>query len=1034
MTNRGGIMHIKFCLIVILHLLARSAYTAEDFEARGEKLVVNGNMLGQEGGSNRLVADNTGKPPAQTADTAASNKPGQKEERVRAPVSEENDEEAALRRESIIDEVAQIMEGATGTEDSMNMGGLEEDGEGVFSLDLNEGDEYDEYDEDDIFVDSLRTNAGIGTLRSEAELGDDLLGFEEWKKSILEEQQVEVSAQEKPPAEKQKYQFKKRKRPPASNVNYASFDCGAKVREHNPKVKGASNILNDNRDQYMLSPCNINRFFIVELCEEVMVSRIEMANYEFFSSTFKEVKVFASVKYPSKSWMLISHFSAENIAELQKFNASPNTQYAKFLRVEIVSHHDDEFYCPVSIFKVFGVTMLDEFKYFMEHDSHNHNEEEIAQTSSEQGDGVQNDVTESHQRDSGSGDLGAGVHGDDPLKSMPGDDNDKQPSEEVTGEEKKGVIDEAVNFAKKLLDKATKITGSDNIEEQDSSGEHVGQDKENVAVQEDLVTIIDDEDESDGDGEEEEKEENGNSETGDGSLDASSDNSTSDDSSGREQSDKVSESDSSSTNAIGNKDQSKLASADSQGSSKLEPVEEQVGLMKSENSASDGDEKVDDSKITERKEKPEGESSASNGGPKADKEEEEDANKVKPDDEERGDAETPNTDKSNVEHHVEGSEKREGENQEATVKESTEGQGSVVGESNEGKPKESSAEENGPSEIVDSQETQNGEDDDDEEEIFKNETPPRVPIISGNAQQSIFSYLSKQIEELKVNSTLSALYLEQLSNRYTQSIPNINRLIEEKFMRLTGELDLKESKLKRQRQMIIAQVYAMAESKMEKIALDLANDVASIHEEFTNREWWMRMEMVIFSCLSALISIFIVSFHLKGEYILAADSENRRRSSIHAIKAANEYLKSSISIAPRTASKNGGSFSFSIPKDKRAKDLKSISIERLENIDEFSLSSEDSVSASNASNKENAASEDCIDDLREREEAFPHENVEDIDASPSTSLKELDSVKLGGNSNNIERSGPSAVQTNRLTKKKRHGEVRHRKNKSGSKR
>jgi len=37
----------------------------------------------------------------------------------------------------------------------------------------------------------------------------------------------------------------------------------------------------------MMSPCESGRWIVIELCEEIGLTGFEVANFEFFSSTFK---------------------------------------------------------------------------------------------------------------------------------------------------------------------------------------------------------------------------------------------------------------------------------------------------------------------------------------------------------------------------------------------------------------------------------------------------------------------------------------------------------------------------------------------------------------------------------------------------------------------------------------------------------------------------------------------------------------------------------------------------------------------------
>ena len=72
--------------------------------------------------------------------------------------------------------------------------------------------------------------------------------------------------------------------PLTDRFNYASVDCSARVHTAEPAAaaKSASNILSSQRDRYMLSPCGAARWFVVvELCEDVRIDTVQLANFNF---------------------------------------------------------------------------------------------------------------------------------------------------------------------------------------------------------------------------------------------------------------------------------------------------------------------------------------------------------------------------------------------------------------------------------------------------------------------------------------------------------------------------------------------------------------------------------------------------------------------------------------------------------------------------------------------------------------------------------------------------------------------------------
>lgn len=142
--------------------------------------------------------------------------------------------------------------------------------------------------------------------------------------------------------------------------NYASSEC-AKVLETNPDAKKASNIINEMKDDYMLNPCKTKIWFVIELCETIQATHIEIANYELFSSTPKEFTVYFSDIYPAIDWKLVGQFTASDSRTLQAFNLN-QVGFGKFIRVELHSHYGNEHYCPISQVKVYGASMVEEYE------------------------------------------------------------------------------------------------------------------------------------------------------------------------------------------------------------------------------------------------------------------------------------------------------------------------------------------------------------------------------------------------------------------------------------------------------------------------------------------------------------------------------------------------------------------------------------------------------------------------------------------------------------------------------------------------
>ena len=148
--------------------------------------------------------------------------------------------------------------------------------------------------------------------------------------------------------------------------NYASFDCAATIMKTNRESKGSTSILVENKDNYMLNECSAkNKFFITELCDDILIDTVVLANFEFFSSSFRTFRVSVSDRYPVKpdKWRDLGTFEARNTREVQAFLIETPQIWARYLRIEFLSHYGNEYYCPVSLLRVHGTTMMEEFNH-----------------------------------------------------------------------------------------------------------------------------------------------------------------------------------------------------------------------------------------------------------------------------------------------------------------------------------------------------------------------------------------------------------------------------------------------------------------------------------------------------------------------------------------------------------------------------------------------------------------------------------------------------------------------------------------------
>ncbi|XP_049870627.1 SUN domain-containing ossification factor isoform X2 [Pectinophora gossypiella] len=183
---------------------------------------------------------------------------------------------------------------------------------------------------------------------------EDIPSFSEWAQKQLaeaEKKDTVLNHSSQPSHSNTNFSSKSTKR----SKNYASLACGAKVVAVNPEAGSPSSILSPNRDEYMLNTCNSRIWFVVELCEAVQAQKIEIANFELFSSTPKDIAVYFSDRFPTRDWASVGQFTAQEMRDVQSFDLFPHL-FGKFIKVEMLSHHGSEHYCPISLFKVYGTS------------------------------------------------------------------------------------------------------------------------------------------------------------------------------------------------------------------------------------------------------------------------------------------------------------------------------------------------------------------------------------------------------------------------------------------------------------------------------------------------------------------------------------------------------------------------------------------------------------------------------------------------------------------------------------------------------
>lgn len=108
--------------------------------------------------------------------------------------------------------------------------------------------------------------------------------------------------------------------PITDRFNYANMDCSARVHTTHKSAKYTSSILSSKRDKYMLSPCSADpQFVVVELCDDIRIDTVQLANFEFFSGVFKDFSVSVAKTYTGtdEGWTHAGTYRAKNTRGVQ---------------------------------------------------------------------------------------------------------------------------------------------------------------------------------------------------------------------------------------------------------------------------------------------------------------------------------------------------------------------------------------------------------------------------------------------------------------------------------------------------------------------------------------------------------------------------------------------------------------------------------------------------------------------------------------------------------------------------------------------
>lgn len=108
--------------------------------------------------------------------------------------------------------------------------------------------------------------------------------------------------------------------PTTDRFNFASEDCSARIHKTHKGAQSAFSLLSRKKDKYMLSPCSAkDKFVIMELCDDIRIDTIQLANFEFFSGVFRDIRISVTQQYLSdtEGWTEVGTYQAKNSRGVQ---------------------------------------------------------------------------------------------------------------------------------------------------------------------------------------------------------------------------------------------------------------------------------------------------------------------------------------------------------------------------------------------------------------------------------------------------------------------------------------------------------------------------------------------------------------------------------------------------------------------------------------------------------------------------------------------------------------------------------------------
>lgn len=149
----------------------------------------------------------------------------------------------------------------------------------------------------------------------------------------------------------------------ALTTNYASADCSARVVDCSRGGENARHVLADsNCDSYARFPSSLReKWLVVQLCENIQLDEVLVANHELFSDTPASVSLSVASKRAQLQWTDLGTFplSAHGPTSIPIVHRSG---FVRFIRLEFWPRapRPRHYYTTVSWIRVLGRTMMED--------------------------------------------------------------------------------------------------------------------------------------------------------------------------------------------------------------------------------------------------------------------------------------------------------------------------------------------------------------------------------------------------------------------------------------------------------------------------------------------------------------------------------------------------------------------------------------------------------------------------------------------------------------------------------------------------